>query len=463
MRREQVSVKKERKIFTMGQRIGKWCIFLFICFLISSCPNGSEAEKNSSDFYPLPPGMGAFTLRLADSAGRTIMPASPTLSDFAVFNLNFEPTDDTPAAAAVNEDRINTGAVLAPVILAVGTYKLTVSAYNTTPKADAHLVAQQETSITIKPGSDNAETVELKPLLSGNGSNNGTFNWNITIVTGVTAVNSATMTIKNSAGQTQGAVVDLSSTSTGTRSLAPGRYTVEFNLAGREGTDKDKTVEWNELMYVYATLTSIFTYKFTEDHFSRTHWNVTLDYDSKANAGDTYHDNIDTVKMSLMHGDNINNPVPIHDPEKRGYRFDGWFTDEECTETKKWDLNNPIYQDMYLWAGWTPNKYNLTLSFDPITNPMEGESFPEITISRGKTTPVTYPITVTLTVTGTYDSISWEIEGVGNYPKISGTDSPIELNGATLNYNTLGGHVLKLKVTKSEKTWLKNIPFTVVN
>jgi len=464
MRGKQVSVKEERKIVTMGQRIGKWCIFLLICLLISSCPNGSDAEKIS-----LPPGMGAFTLRLADSAGRTIMPVSPKLEDFAVFYLEFKPTGTTSADAEVNVERTITGAAttLTPVILAVGTYDLTVSAYNTARTA-ANLVAQEETSITIKPGEDNAETVKLKPLLEGNNYNNGKFKWIVTIDTTATDVESATMTIKNSAGQTQGDVENLSLTgaSTGDRSLAPGIYTVVFNLAGKEGTDKDKVLEWNELMYVYATLTNDFTYTFTEGHFSRTHWNITFDYDSNANAGDTYGDTYHdkpttTAKMSRVHGDNINNPTTLPDPVKRGYRFDGWFTDAACTTTAKWNLNAPIHNDLDLWAGWTPNQYILTLSFDAITDPMAGESFPTtpITISRGKAEPKTFTVAFT---PGSYDSVSWVIKGEGTYSDISGATSPITLNGATDNYNTLGGHVIKLTVVKDGKTYIKNIPFTVV-
>jgi len=433
---------------------GKWFISLFICLLILSCPHGNEADKN-----PLPADTGAFTLRLADPAGRTIMPNSPALSDFAVFNLRFEPVDAPLVTEPIDEDRTYTtgSAELAPVILAVGTYNLTVSAYRDGGKT--RLAAREETSITIIPG-NNTKTVTLKPLLSGNGSNDGTFSWNITISAGTTTVNSAAMTIKNSGGETQGAVENLSSTgiSTGTRSLAPGIYTVVFNLEGKEG-DKNKAAEWDELLYVYATLDSSFIYTFTEDHFYKTHWNVTLDYDTNANVGDTYPDNTIAIgTQSVLHGVSLNSlsPAPLLGPTKRGYRFEGWFTDKACTA--KWNLDNPIHEDLYLWAGWTPNKYNLTLSFDAITDPMAGESFPAITISRGKTTPVS----CTITVTGTYDSISWVIDGVGAYPDVSGTSSPITLSGATLSYNTLGGHVLRLEVKKDGKTWLMNIPFTVV-
>jgi len=451
------------------EQAGKWFISLLICLLSLSCSHGNgPTDKNPADIYPLPPGMGAFTLRLADSAGRTIMPDSLVLSDFAVFNLRFERTNAAPVAVVIDEDRSYTGAELDPFILAVGTYKLTVSAYNTKPKADANLAAREETSITINPGSDNAGTVELKPLLSGNGHNNGTFNWNITINAGGTAVNSATMTIKNSSGAQQGAAVNLLSASTGTRGLAPGIYTVVFNLAGKEGTDKEKAAEWNELLYVYATLTSSFIYNFNEDYFSKTHWNVTFDYDTNANANDTYHDTIAIGTQSVLHGVSLNSlsPAPLLVPAKRGYRFDGWFTDKACTETKKWDLNNPIHHDMDLWAGWTPNKYTLTLSFDAITDPMAGKSFPEITVSR--TGSNGYPVTAEVSIdAGLYDpgSIKWEIAGVGVYAgqKITGTGAAFTIDAAKKEYNSLGGHVLKLEVEKNGKTYRVNINFNIVD
>jgi hypothetical protein len=54
---------------------------------------------------------------------------------------------------------------------------------------------------------------------------------------------------------------------------------------------------------------------------------------------------------------------------------------------------------------------------------------------------------------------------VGVYPAITdATDATtFTINGANNNYNTPGGHVLRLTVEKGGKAYLVNIPFTVVD
>ena len=42
------------------------------------------------------------------------------------------------------------------------------------------------------------------------------------------------------------------------------------------------------------------------------------------------------------------------DPAKDGNKFDGWHTDEACTQP--WDFDTPVTSDVTLYAKWTPNK-----------------------------------------------------------------------------------------------------------
>jgi uncharacterized repeat protein (TIGR02543 family) len=273
------------------------------------------------------------------------------------------------------------------------------------------------------------------------------------------------MTIKNSSGGTVGTPVDLTTTPSGSIPLAPGVYTVVFNLEGEEavspGVTKPVKVIWNELLYVYATLTSSWSKTFTNDDFYRTHWNVTLDYDTNSEydpaSGITYTSpnmTIATAIQSVEHGYSLDSYGAIIDPpatpggpgvEKPGYRFDGWFTTQACAAPDKWDVSDPVHKDMYLWAGWTPNTLGLTLTVENITqDPTEFASLlTPITISRGNGTPLSQSITLS----GTDDLIEWRVEGVGIYPDYTNNTNSITLNGATDNYNTLGGHVLELTVT----------------
>ncbi len=447
---------------------------LLLCLLVaffsfSSC----SGIFDNLQLQTLPENCGSFTLNLdgrnddnnasnLSKMARTILPGSPVLSDFAVINLNFEPDSSVVGNTAVllNVDKNNYGVANGQTfILVAGTYNLTVRAYLDAAKTS--LVAQSAAeNILISAGQNTSRSITLTPLLSST-TEKGSFLWNITLSTSTVIVETATMTIKNSGGVTQGAVVDLLQANlNGTRTgLTPGMYTVTFNIEGKEGTNILRSIVWNELMYVYGNLDGNFTKTFTDDDFHRTQWNITFDYDN----GETYEapgtpnfTNV-IVIQSVIHGDNINT-LPTSRP---GYLFGGWFTEPACTN--EWNLADPIHNDMTLYAKWTANTAVITLSVEAIIDGTKDENFAPISISRGA---VPASVTSTVTVTGTTysSSVTWTIDNVGTYTgETSGTGNSFTLNGADTKYNTLGGHVLELTVTVNGNKYQMNIPFTVVN
>lgn len=79
-----------------------------------------------------------------------------------------------------------------------------------------------------------------------------------------------------------------------------------------------------------------------------------------------------TVTFNSKGGSNVS-PVKVEEggkvekpeaPTKDGYTFDGWYTDEECTN--KYDFNMAVTADMTLYAGWTENAEPIeyTVTFD---------------------------------------------------------------------------------------------------
>jgi uncharacterized repeat protein (TIGR02543 family) len=302
-------------------------------------------------------------------------------------------------------------------------------------------------------------------------------------------VTTATMTIMDSTPAAVGAVENLTIqttlgtpvTTNGTRNNLPaGVYTVVFKL---EGTDagEPKEVVWNELMYIFGGDTSDFTHTFDDDYFYRTHWNVTLNYDANSMynpaSGITYSYGagmtITAVTQSVMHGGKLNGTGGVLTPGKPGYGFDGWFTKQAYDpSTDEWDVSNdPVHDDMTLYAGWTANEFTLTLTVETIKDPAEFATLlgsfvtNPIEISRGATTPTSQ----NMTVSGTYNAVKWEIDGVGAYTGqiITGTGPNFSINALDTKFNTPGGHVLRLTVTigtgADAKDYRVNIPFTIID
>ena len=317
--------------------------FLF-ALLFVSCFNPYSPKPNSAS-VDTPPGYGAFTLRLAGSVARTILPQTPDVNDFTSYTLVFTPTG---SGSAITETRTN-ATLSDPIILPIGSYTLTVTAFIDTPA-----VARSEPiSVTIGSGSISA-TVLLKMLLT---EGSGTFTWNITL--GATAVNvsSVTMTIKNASGVTQGSLETLTNTgtSTGSRSLDSGKYTVDIVIEGDEGGVL-KTVTWHELLYVYSGLTSNYTKTFTDDYFHRSYWNVTFDYNYAGGGSAT---------QSVLHGDTMSAPSPVRPftlteglylgDAPYGYAIDEWRLGGAA-----YVFGEPVLNDMILTAQWISPVIDLT-------------------------------------------------------------------------------------------------------
>lgn len=48
-------------------------------------------------------------------------------------------------------------------------------------------------------------------------------------------------------------------------------------------------------------------------------------------------------------------------PSATGYTFGGWYTDQACSDDKKFNFDTPITEDITLYAKWTANTYTITL------------------------------------------------------------------------------------------------------
>ena len=458
MRKEKIANNGKQRV---NGKASKICYLLFsICYLLFAACQVQVVPEQSA----IPGGMGRVTLNLNDVSARTILPASNALNltDFASYQLVF-------TATSGGEDRTVTpditGSSFEPIHLVQGTYGLTVNAYKTAGTPPTNLAARgQVGGIVVNPNVDTPVDVVLRAVMDEQGSV-GNFSWDITLNTGDTTLTTATMTILNSSGNPVGAVVDLTTTPIENRNNLPvGVYTVRFNLAGSD-TTSPRAVVWNELMYVYATLTSNFKHEFTNNYFHRTHWNVTFNHNyiepSATEAA--------TADDSVMHGAVATAP----NPPRTGYTLVGWNSLANGTGTT-WNFANPVHNNMTLYAQWQRVDGTVTVTLDV-------EAFNDAVITVTPASPTfslasntSVPVSVTaMTIGGTTVNpdnytFKWEITGKGAYANqtVEETGTSIDLNDSANRhiYGTVGNHTITLTATPvagGGRTYQRNVDFTI--
>ena len=330
--------RKEKR--SIGEQAVKYCslllVFCSILFVLS-CENTATPEDNVPVLLEgtLPAGKGAFSLTLS-GMGRTILPVTPNLNDFARYNLDFTPVND---GSAENVDRTNTTLATTPVLLNPGTYMLVVNAYKDSSKTK---LAAQGTlnNVVITAGKNTSAAVTLEALLSGG---TGTFRWDITLPAGLTT-RSMIITPGNVGGTNQQTVSLASLKATGSRTLNSGQYSLTFNLIKTDG----KSVVWNELLYVYQNLESVFSFEFTDAHLSDSNYTVTYN----RNNGTS------NLTQSVLHGATLTAPTA---PTRSGYTFNGWYTDND-TLANPWDFANAVIESFTMYAKWDPIFYTVTFN-----------------------------------------------------------------------------------------------------
>jgi len=309
-----------------AQKWKKVAVFSFVLFLLFSflaCENPVGMRINDA---PLRRGEGSFSLTFTQGrtgrTGRTILPATPSQNDFAVYNLVFLPVS---GGAIKSVDRDN-DTLEEPVYLTPGIYNLVVYAYKDYNKSQ--LVARGTLDgIEINAGQNSIGSVILQALLT---EGSGTFRWDITVPANVTSA-AMKITPANQGGTAEQTVALSPGKNTGGRTLNSGQYNITINLESPKGT-----VAWKELLYVYQNLESMLTVEFSDAYF--TNYTVTYESNSGSNVGE----------QSVLHGGAVTAPGI---PSKYGYDFGGWYTDNN-TFANAWNFNTAVFADMTLYAKW---------------------------------------------------------------------------------------------------------------
>lgn len=101
-------------------------------------------------------------------------------------------------------------------------------------------------------------------------------------------------------------------------------------------------------------------------------------------------------------------------PSATGYTFGGWYTDQACSDDKKFDFNTPITKDITLYAKWTANTYKITFNAGTGTCGTESAT---ATYADGITLPTATPSAVC-------DEVGWTFAGWATSSVAETTSAP---------------------------------------
>jgi len=404
--------KRKNKNDNVMAEKGRSVYSLVFFFLISSflfftgCPDPFTANNAINIATNIPADKGSFSLTF--SQGRTILPTTPSLNDFAVYNLAFTPTS---GGSAVSVDRTNTTLSTEQILLMPGIYNLTVNAYKDSGKNQ--LMARGTLDgIEIKAGQNTTKSVKLEALLTGG---TGTFSWNITVPQGVTTA-SMVVAPANAGGTAEQTVTLHPSNYTGSRPLNSGQYNLTFNLEGPSGR-----IVWKELLYVYQNIDSNFTFTFTSAHFGG-FYTVTYDSNGGSNVG----------QQSVLYGGTVSVPTA---PTRNGYYLEGWYKEQALTN--KWNfVTDIVTQDITLYAKWEliPPPVNRT-----ITNTSEWNQALTAVRGGGNGTAIV-PLSYIFNISGSFDVSG--LSGIASTGFGSVTNIIVTLKGSgTISLSSLGSIV----------------------
>jgi len=429
---------------------------ILFALLLTSCPSNIDTEQK----HKPAPGMGSVTISFANNTLRTIMPTSvPDIDVFNFFRIEFTPTAAGAAKPPMNLDEYDlNNDTFDPIDLVPGTYTIKVTAF--IGGVGDNNIAAEGTAYNVGIVDENDTPVPI-PLRMSLQYGTGTFSWQISL-DGLSGRSGAIMTLTSldiPAKIIDNPNLDIHDFNNWTlsRTLPSGLYQLEIHVDYTDNSSIFKSFSWYEILHIYSSLTSHIQFVPTDSYFNDTHVIVTFDYQR---PGTTNPGN-----QSVLHGNFL---TTMPNGQETGFTLEGWYRDAACTQLHM--MTDNIYEDITLYAKWIDDSTaTITLIVDPIVN--HTPTF-EISLSNTPFAPITVPNPLVLSRTGnpapnTYyfrisstghqeNSVSWQI---GNNTPVSGDTFTLNVSNAQ-NF-TIGGHTLRLSVTRDGALYMLNIPFTV--
>jgi len=371
------------------------------------------------DNYQIPEGKGIVRFKISDSNARTILPdnTSTGLQVSAMyFDIKFTTTPGNVSSyypkegdglaapvAKVIHGSINNVAISLPA----GNYDVLITAYAESTGATPIAGWTSTTPLAITSGVDNPVAVNANLTGFTNGNKNGTFIPNITIPA---APYTANLNIKGY-GNVEDRNIPLTNNATynTAQTLPSGYYIVTISLSQLHY----QTIQYIYALHVYPAMSSkmpalsVVPVSLTQNEFAITF-----------NIGSEGLDNTSLFASPVYYG--FGHYIDIADPHptNTGMGFGGWYKDAGFSTL--WVKNSErVKNTQTLYANYVPsgspgsNPFNITFS---ITDLGSGAvvSSDLYTISRDDFTSGITGSSITISLSGTWDTVLWSVSGLTN-------------------------------------------------
>ena len=328
-------------------------VLLITAMLVITCtepltPGGiTVPQKGEREVFVPPPGKGYIIVNLPTEAGRTILPAAPTIESYKVEIVNRVTTgnsyDETDTTAAPDYDNFGTGNKEIFVV-DNGTYDVTVFGLTDT---NVIVAAGESGTAGVQVSSGvGAVTITLKEIVKS--GQNGTLVYTPSLPTGFTTANPTAGTATATAEvYPDGASTTLTS---GNNTLESGYYWVKVVLSKA----KYETVTHTQIVHIYAGQISTWAPTLT---MNKNAYDVTYDENGADTPASPVVVDSGTGGLGWTHAQ----PITLNaaydaddsgaDPSKSGYQFLGWYTAD--TGGAKWAFGTSgtlLYRDRTLYA-----------------------------------------------------------------------------------------------------------------
>jgi len=445
--------------------------------LITGCTNQFDEQNKPDDNVIIPEGKGLVRLNLADNSARTILPSSPLpLVTSMYYDIEFTARTN-PGTNSKSLSRESSTDAQKPIVLAVGTYDVTITAWNASTGGKALAGWKSPTEgIVVASG---VSTPVSANLLGWTKDGDGIFTYTITVPAFpaaplLTWIGSSYYACKIEIYDDNDDLVDVdiddspiptSLTAGGatTRSikLPAGYYTVVITLSVFNCQDRIIT----NVLHVYNTMTSSYTYSVpavNQNIFTvrfSLNGQMADDPDSEFSIGPT----LNKIEQLI---ENIGKPTDPGLPKSTTHTFGGWFRNAGGTGTA-WDFaNDLVFQDTILYAKWTEKgTEGATIT---ITFTVSDASIASSKVPTDYTGPITYDAIndgdVALVYTlqgGTFTNIKWDLDGIA-IAGATGNILTIDDDFPGLDRLVSGTHYLNVKGQRNGQPYNAYVEFTIV-